>query len=75
MANKKHILLIKQGAKAIVNWRLNNPNEVMNLKDAKLQGANLKGAYLQNANLEGPTSREPISWMPTSKAPNSDAST
>lgn len=52
MANLEHVEIVKQGAKAIEEWRVDNPNVRLDLDDADLSGANLASANLTNSNLE-----------------------
>ena len=58
MANPEHVEIVKQGAKAIDEWRKDNPGAGMDLTEANLietdlTGANLEGASLLRVNLDG----------------------
>ena len=49
MANPEHVELVKQGAKAIDAWRVENPKTVLDMSNADLRGADLGNADLSNA--------------------------
>ena len=51
MANPEHLEIVKQGAKAIKEWRNNNPKSVLDLREADLTGTDLEGADLTGADL------------------------
>jgi uncharacterized protein YjbI with pentapeptide repeats len=58
MADPEHVELVKQGAEAIRKWREENPDTVLDLRGASLEGidlneANLAGAKLGQAKLAG----------------------
>ncbi|NLX94725.1 MAG: toll/interleukin-1 receptor domain-containing protein [Rhodopirellula sp.] len=58
MANPEHVEMVKQGAKAIREWRAKNSDVRLDLSGADLRGADLggldlSGAYLREANLRG----------------------
>ena len=58
MANPKHVALVRNGAKAIAEWRKAHPKERLVLSDtdlstADLSEADLSGADLRRANLRG----------------------
>ena len=46
MANKEHLKIVKQGRKAIFEWREKNPTDRLDLSEADLREANLSGADL-----------------------------
>ena len=51
--NPEHLAVVKQGAAAIAEWRAENPDITLNLKEADLNGADLNGADLSEADLSG----------------------
>ncbi len=53
MANPEHMEVVKQGAKAIKEWRVENKDIQLDLVEAGLQLANLYRANLQGATLMG----------------------
>ena len=53
MANPEHVAVVGRGADAIEAWRLEHPEEPLNLGEADLSGVNLRDANLRNANLFG----------------------
>jgi hypothetical protein len=57
MANKKHVVLVKQGLSAWNAWRYANPSVISDLCKVTLSRADLSGADLTEANLSGATLR------------------
>lgn len=53
MANPEHVKIVRQGARAILEWRRHNKGVKLDLSRAKLSGAKLSGANLSRANLTG----------------------
>lgn len=53
MADNNQIEILSQGVEAWNNWREENPDALIDLKNAKLANSDLKNAYLVDANLEG----------------------
>ena len=51
MANPEHIDLVRNGAEAIRKWRSDNPQVILDLRDADLRGADLPSSDLRDANL------------------------
>ncbi|MEM1291280.1 MAG: toll/interleukin-1 receptor domain-containing protein [Cyanobacteria bacterium P01_H01_bin.162] len=49
MADEKQVALLRQGAEVWNQWRRDNPDEEIDLRDADLSGANLYTANLRNA--------------------------
>jgi uncharacterized protein YjbI with pentapeptide repeats len=58
MANPEHVKVVRQGAAAIAEWRLQNSGVLLNLTDADLSGADLSGADLAGAYLIGANLKE-----------------
>jgi TIR domain/Pentapeptide repeats (8 copies) len=59
MANPEHVEIVKQGAKAIAEWREKNPDTFLNLRGADLSRTNLSGAELSGRDLgSGLTSKQ-----------------
>jgi hypothetical protein len=53
MADQQQLDLVRQGAKAWTQWRLENPDLVPDLSWVDLSGADLSDAYLRTADLSG----------------------
>jgi len=53
LANKKLVEIVKRGRAVLAKWRLKNPDILLDLNDAVLNGANLRGANLRRAKLVG----------------------
>lgn len=53
MANPEHVEVVKQGARVIAAWRVDNPHAILDLRKADLTGADLREADLRQANLGG----------------------
>ncbi|RMG35880.1 MAG: TIR domain-containing protein [Planctomycetota bacterium] len=53
MANPKHLDLLKQGRKAVLQWRQKHPDKMLDLTDADLRDFELRGLPLRNADLVG----------------------
>ena len=53
MANPEHVAVVKQGVKTIAQWRLQHPEETLDLSGADLSTADLSTADLSRANLSG----------------------
>jgi hypothetical protein len=53
MVNPEHLRIVLEGADSIRNWRQNNEESSLNLRDAHLRGADLSGADLSRAHLSG----------------------
>lgn len=53
MASKSHVEIIQQGKAALAKWRQANPDELLDLSNAKLCDINLRGANLKRAELTG----------------------
>ncbi len=51
MASEEHVEIVKQGAKAIAEWRAKHPSERLDLWMADVIGADLIAADLRLANL------------------------
>ena len=58
MANPEHVEIVGQGAKAIGEWRIENPEIILDLTGADLTGADLTRADLTRAILEEANLRE-----------------
>ncbi len=58
MANQEHFEIVRQGVKAIGEWRKEHYSERLDLRGANLRGANLRGANLRGANLRGANLRD-----------------
>jgi uncharacterized protein YjbI with pentapeptide repeats len=53
MADKKHLAILKQGVEVWNNWKLENPLDVLDLRDADLSRTNLIGVDLRGVDLDG----------------------
>lgn len=53
MARKSHVEVVQQGKAVLAKWRQANPDELLDLSDAKLCDVNLRGANLKRAELTG----------------------
>ena len=53
MANPEHVEVVKQGTKAIAEWRKKNPDVRFDLREADLREADLREADLREAKLGG----------------------
>tara|TARA_R110002111_G_scaffold262504_1_gene338925 strand:+ start:97755 stop:98135 length:381 start_codon:yes stop_codon:yes gene_type:complete len=53
VANLEHVEIVKQGAKAIEQWRKKNPKVQLDLSGADLSNFNLTDADLSEADLRG----------------------
>ncbi len=53
MANAKHLELLRQGRKAILQWRQRHPDKLLDLTDADLRALDLRGLPLRQADLVG----------------------
>ncbi len=74
MANPEHVALLQEGAEAIEEWRRENPEEQLDLGEAKLRKVNLSSANLSKANLVEADLREAdLSWVNLNEADLSDA--
>ena len=51
MANAQHVNIVREGSKAIQQWRDENPNVQLDLVTADLAATNLVGANLRDANI------------------------
>ena len=58
MASKKLVEIVQRGPKVLAKWRHQNPDIVVDLSDANLNGVNLRGANLRRAKLFGARMRE-----------------
>ena len=58
MASKKLVEIVQRGPKLLAKWRHQNPDIVVDLSDANLNGVNLRGANLRRAKLFGARMRE-----------------
>lgn len=53
MANDKHLGLLRQGRKALLQWRQRHPDRMLDLTDADLREFDLRGLPLRQADLVG----------------------
>ena len=51
MPNPEHVEIVRQGKEAIDAWREAHPNEIFDLRGAKLGKTDLRGADLEPAKL------------------------